>query len=223
MSRAALAAAAFASMLQDCQAADLVAHSQPAPLVAARRTVEGRVAVVDGRTLWFPGSAILVQLADIDSCALPQWSFEPREITPPPSELSPVPCGGLAKAWLKRIVGDGAVVCKLRDRLVDQLAVGVCRTGSNDIATQMLKVGWAKLINPFSTNERYRQAQHNAFSARYGMWATYVLDMPEWRRNAVDRTTGRRPQADFNLLIGRQSEISPPFHDARRQPARTDR
>jgi endonuclease YncB( thermonuclease family) len=224
MSRAALAAAAFASMLQNGEAADLVGHPQPAPLFAShRRSVEGRVAVVDGRTLWFPGSAILVQLADIDSCALPQWSFQPREITPPPGELYPVPCGGLAKAWLKRIVGDGAVVCKLRDRVVDQLTVGVCRTGGGDIALQMLQVGMAKLIIPFSTNERYRQAQHNALSARYGMWATYVLDMPEWRRNAVDRTTGRRPQADFNLLIRRQSEISPPFRDARRQPARTDR
>ena len=123
----------------------------------------------------------------------------------------------------KRIVGDGAVVCKLRDRGAGQISAGVCRTGSNDIALKMLQVGMAKLVDPLSANERYRKAQHNAYSARYGLWATYVLDMPEWRRSAVDRTTGRRPQADFNLLAGRQHEISPPFLDARRQPARTDR
>jgi hypothetical protein len=60
-------------------------------------------------------------------------------------------------------------------------------------------------------------------TARYGMWSTYVLDMPEWRQRAVDKTLGRRPQADINLLQDRNSEISPPFLDARRQPHRRDR
>ena len=60
-------------------------------------------------------------------------------------------------------------------------------------------------------------------SARYGMWATYVLDMDEWRRKAVDKTLSRRPIADFNLLAERENEISPPFEDARRRPRRTDR
>jgi hypothetical protein len=55
------------------------------------------------------------------------------------------------------------------------------------------------------------------------MWGTYVLDMPEWRAKAVDRTLGRRPQADIDLLMERNREISPPFLDARRQPERRDR
>jgi hypothetical protein len=58
-------------------------------------------------------------------------------------------------------------------------------------------------------------------SARYGMWATYVLDMDEWRRKAVDKSTSRRPIADFNLLAERESEISPPFEDARSRPRQT--
>ncbi|OYR22848.1 hypothetical protein CEV34_4046 [Brucella pseudogrignonensis] len=65
--------------------------------------------------------------------------------------------------------------------------------------------------------------QRAAMSARYGMWATYVLDMNEWRRKAVDRTLDRQPIADFNLLAERKSEISPPFADAHRKPKRTDR
>jgi hypothetical protein len=59
-------------------------------------------------------------------------------------------------------------------------------------------------------------------SARYGMWATYVVDMDEWRARAVDRTLSRRPIADFNLLAEREREISPPFQDAGRRPRRTD-
>lgn len=38
----------------------------------------------------------------------------------------------------------------------------------------------------------------------YGMWATYVLDMNEWSRKAVDKTLGRQPIADFNLLVERE-------------------
>lgn len=60
-------------------------------------------------------------------------------------------------------------------------------------------------------------------SARYGMWATYLLDMDEWRAEAVDRTLQRRPIADFNLLAQRQREISPPFIDVRKRPALADR
>jgi hypothetical protein len=60
-------------------------------------------------------------------------------------------------------------------------------------------------------------------SARYGMWATYVLDMDEWRRKAIDRTLSRQSIADFNLLAERENEISPTFDDARRRPRQTDR
>jgi hypothetical protein len=60
-------------------------------------------------------------------------------------------------------------------------------------------------------------------SARSGIWATYVLDMDEWRRKAVDRTLSRQPISDFNLLAERESEISPPFDDARKRPKRVDR
>jgi hypothetical protein len=55
------------------------------------------------------------------------------------------------------------------------------------------------------------------------MWGTYVLDMDEWRGKAIDRTLGRTPFADFNLLAERQSEISPPFQNFRQVPDRTDR
>lgn len=38
----------------------------------------GRVAVMDGRTLWYPQYAKRVQLADIDACELPQWALDPK-------------------------------------------------------------------------------------------------------------------------------------------------
>ncbi|RWD90643.1 MAG: thermonuclease family protein, partial [Mesorhizobium sp.] len=45
----------------------------------------------------------------------------------------------------------------------------------------------------------------------------------EWRGKALDKTLARLPVADLNLLAERESEVSPPFDDARKLPARTDR
>lgn len=184
-------------------------------------TISGRVAVIDGRTLWFPESAQKVRLFRIDTCELPQWSYDPKrhgESTIP----KPVPCGPLAKAWLKRTVGNGQVSCRVSSHSHDGAFVGVCTAKGRDIAIEMLRVGWARVKGPFPAPE-YLAWQNHAMSARYGMWETYVLDMDEWRAKAVDRTHSRRPIADFNLLAEREREISPPFVDARNRPRRTDR
>jgi endonuclease YncB( thermonuclease family) len=184
--------------------------------------ITGRVAVVDGRTLWFANRRILVRLNQIDSCDLPQWAFHPE-----PNDkrrfLSPMPCGALAKAWLKRSIGSRAVTCRLVTVPDPNHLSGICHAGDMDLADEMLRVGLARLITDFPSNPRYFATQRRAIRARYGVWATYVLDMTEWRQKAVDRTPGRKPFADINLLFERQSEITPPFADARRQPSRRDR
>nr|WP_246441455.1 thermonuclease family protein [Aminobacter aganoensis] len=182
--------------------------------------ISGRTAVIDGRTLWFPRGQHKVRLASIDACELPQWSYDPRRhgesMTP-----KPVPCGPLAKAWLKRMVGSAQVSCIVQSYDTDGARLGRCTVKGRDLALEMLRVGWAR-VGAFAPTE-YMTLQNYAVSARHGMWATYVLDMREWRAKAVDRTLSRRPIADFNLLAERESEIAPPFEDARRRPRRTDR
>lgn len=68
-------------------AADLTANPNPQKrnatalsemTTATARVYRGRVAVVDGRTLWFPEHAVKVRLLDIDVCELPQWAFDPN-------------------------------------------------------------------------------------------------------------------------------------------------
>lgn len=182
--------------------------------------VSGRTSVVDGRTLWFPEGGQKVRLGSIDVCELPQWSYDSRRHSE--SEIpKPVPCGPLAKAWLKRVVGGAQVICTVQAADVDGALIGRCSVRGRDLALEMLRAGWAKAISPAPAE--YVVWQQYAMSARHGMWATYVLDMPEWRSKAVDRTLSRQPIADFNLLAERESEISPPFEDARRRPRRTDR
>lgn len=182
--------------------------------------ISGQTSVIDGRTLWFPQGGHKVRLASIDACELPQWSYDPRhhgESAIP----KPAPCGPLAKAWLKRTVGNNQVTCLVHGYDVDGIFLGRCTVRGRDLALEMVRVGWARVTAP--APPEYMTWQNHAMSARHGMWATYVLDMPEWRAKAIDRTLSRRPIADFNLLAERESEISPPFEDARRRPRRTDR
>ncbi|RWK68325.1 thermonuclease family protein [Mesorhizobium sp.] len=212
-------------------AADII--KSPAPVSHGPRTVapapvypvfEGRVAVMDGRTLWYPQFAQEIHLADIDACELPQWALNPKwedreRVKAPP----PVPCGPFAKAWLKRTVGNKSVECTVLAYGNDGVPSARCVVAGRDLALEMLRVGWARVASPYPYNGQYMAYQQHAMAARYGMWATYVLDMNEWRRKAVDKTLDRRPIADFNLLAERESEISPPFVDARKNPKRTDR
>jgi endonuclease YncB( thermonuclease family) len=184
--------------------------------------ISGRVSVIDGRTLWFSNGGHMVRLSSIDTCELPQWSFDPKRHGES-SIPKPAPCGPLAKAWLKRSVGDSIVKCAVRSRGNGGVVAGRCTVGGKDLALEMLRVGWARVEAAASAPPQYRAWQRHAMSARYGMWATYVVDTDEWRAKAVDKTLSRRPIADFNLLAERESEISPPFEDARRRPKRTDR
>jgi endonuclease YncB( thermonuclease family) len=198
----------------------LPVETEPAISSGLPTKILGRAAVIDGRTLWFPRDGQKVRLASIDACELPQWSYDPRrhgESMIP----KPVPCGPLAKAWLKRTIGNAQVTCIVQAYDAGGVLLGRCTISGRDLALEMLRVGWAR-VNAAAPAE-YLTWQNYAMSARHGMWATYVLDMPEWRAKAVDRTLSRRPIADFNLLTERDSEISPPFKDARERPRRTDR
>ena len=214
----------FPGSLSAADASGLPAATKEAAtkeIVRSARVV-GRAAVVDGRTLWLPGPRMLVRLSDIDTCDLPQWSFDPHAATAGPSP-APVACGALAMAWLKRLVGDRRVTCLLDPGATGTVHVGVCRVGSLDLGREMLRVGWARLATGGASRPDDRAAQSQAIGGRHGIWGTYVLDMDEWRKKAVDRTLGRRPVADWNLLSTREREISPAFRDAHRQPRRRDR
>ncbi len=193
-----------------------------APTPVHYPTIEGRASVIDGRTLWYPQVSMRVGLAGIDVCELPQWSFMAEPLSRAKTNIPrPAPCGPLAKAWLKRVVDGRAIQCRGVSYRADGTLEANCSANGRDLGLEMLRVGWARITD--SSSGSYAQAQRIAMASRYGMWSTYVLDMNEWRRKAVDRTVARRPIADMNLLAERESEISPPFADIRRLPQRTDR
>jgi len=208
----------------------LTIHSEAADYVGgnaaeAERQMEisGRVAVLDGRSLWFGDRRLTVRLAGLEGCEVPQWAFLPNRRSSASRPMAPVACGALAKAWLKRLVGLDLVRCTVRAFNGANGVTGVCNVQTHDLSLEMLRVGLARYSAPGLGDQAYLQAQQYAMAARYGIWGTYVLDMDEWRRRAIDKTLDRTPQADLNLLSSRESEISPPFADARCQPRRRDR
>jgi endonuclease YncB( thermonuclease family) len=189
---------------------------------ATQQNIVGPASPIDGTTLWFPHSGQSVQLAGIDSCALPQWAYDPA-VPDTGAVPKPIPCGALAKAWLKRAIGNATIACRIVAAPASGPVIGRCRRDGRDLATEMLRVGMARVQSAPSARPEYLRWQDHARSARYGMWGSYVLDMDEWRTKAIDKSLARRPIADFNLLAERKAEISPPFHDARNRPRRRDR
>lgn len=187
------------------------------PAAPAISTIEGRASAMSGDTLWFPDPGLNVRLAGIRACGLPQWAFYPSKERGP--HLAPVPCGPIAKAWMKRTIGAGVVSCHIVSP-VDLAAR--CAVRGRDLGLEMLRVGWA-LVSDAGAATPYLAAERYARSARYGLWGTYVLDPDEWQMRAVDRTLARRPVADRNLLKDRHSEVTPPFADWRNRPVRSDR
>lgn len=112
MKRYLSAVAVLSAIVQPATAADLVKNpaatirqeqdSADAP-VYPYPVYKGRVAVMDGRTLWYPQYAQRIRLVDIDACELPQWALDPKWVGRERQKApSPVTCGPLAKAWLKR-------------------------------------------------------------------------------------------------------------------------
>lgn len=178
----------------------------------------GRVSVVDGRTLLFPEHGRTVQLMNIDTCDLPQWAVIQSSSGP-----SPVPCGAKAKAWLTRTVGTQTVDCLGTGYTQSGQVLAYCSVKGRDVALEMLRVGLAVIDTPRPLRAEYFSVQSEAVAKRYGIWGTFVLDMDEWRRRAVDQTPTRQPIADYNLLADRHRDVTPPMFESRNLPKTTSK
>ncbi len=147
---------------------------------------KGRVVILDGTTLWFPDRGERFHLDGLWTCAWPQWaldwSTEEKSLTP-----APVPCGALAKSWLKRAVRQAIVVCQPIFRVGPADLSGRCSVDHRDLGLEMLRVGWARLATQSDPDPGYVQAELDARSARYGLWRIQVLDMVDQRTKSRDR------------------------------------
>lgn len=155
----------------------------------------GRAVAIDGRTLRFPESGAVVQLMDLDTCELPQWAYNQ-------DMKRPVPCGGFAKAWLKRIIGQASIVCQVATIAPDGMQLAYCFRENQDIGLKLIAKGWARVATPQAQCPGYLQSQKKAQLANYGLWKDRVLEAGVWREQARDKTLSRRPIADYRLISG---------------------
>ena len=186
---------------------------------SAPPAISGRVSVVDGRTLYFPGHGRTVQLVNINTCNLAQWA-----VIPPASRAdkpAPIPCGAKAKAWLARSIGTNKVQCSPAGYTAQGQFLAYCTVKEKDLALEMLRVGLAVIDTPNPLRPEYFSVQADAVVKEYGIWSTFVLDMDEWRRRAVDQTPARQPIADYNLLADRGRDLTPPMIRRRNRPNTT--
>lgn len=192
-------AASIILLASQATAADLVVGDYNVIRAPSEQPVypvyRGRAVAIDGRTLRFPDSGAVVQLMDLDTCELPQWAYNQ-------DMKRPVPCGGFAKAWLKRIIGQTSIACHVATIAPDGMPLAYCFRGKQDIALVLISKGWARVATPDAQCPGYLQAQRKAQLANYGLWKDRALDVNLWREVAGDRTLSRRPIADYFLIVG---------------------
>lgn len=156
-------------------------------------TYRGAVTVLDGRTLEFFPDGPTVRLADVDTCALPQWAFERSGY--------PYPCGPLGKAWLMRLVRRDTLTCRIVGTDHDGTPLGRCSVRGGDLGYNVLRVGIGQTPKGYAPpNGCYDCAEAQALRNGWGLNGTVYLDPSDWRRRAEDRSLARRPFRDRNMI-----------------------
>ena len=130
-----------------------------------------------------------VRLADGDSFSLGRERYRLYGIDAPElhqqctdSAGRAWPCGTRARSELRRIIGTHPVHCRTvsTDRYGRNIAV--CQAGGRDLAEEMVRSGFATVIDRRGDTNPYRGAQAAARADKSGIWAGTFERPNDWRR-----------------------------------------
>ena len=133
------------------------------------QTVEGFVQVVEGDLISVNGA--LIRLYGIDAP-------EPGQICYTRTGRA-YDCGEASRVMLDRVVGANQVACTVYSQLTTEEQVGRCFIGRTDIATVLVRGGWAFTLP--SLSNRYEGAQARAQARRAGVWSGQAARPWVWR------------------------------------------
>jgi endonuclease YncB( thermonuclease family) len=143
-----------------------------------------------------------VRLSDGDSFSLGRERYRLQGIDAPElhqecndSSGRAWPCGTRARSELRRIIGTNPVQCRTlsTDRYGRNIAV--CEAGGRDLAEEMVRAGFATVIERRSVSGRYRDAQAKARADKRGIWAGTFDTPSDWRRSNPRVDDSRAPSS----------------------------
>lgn len=127
------------------------------------------VRVIDGDSLVVDGTE--VRLTGIDA---PEYRQDCRD-----TDGRSYDCGRQARDTLRRLVGGAEIACNSHDTDRYGRAVAQCRSGSIDIAGEMVRLGWAIAIR--EEGIVYLDEEREAKAAKRGLWRGRFDRPSEWR------------------------------------------
>ena len=139
------------------------------------RTVEGFVQAVEGDLISVNGA--LIRLYGIDAPELGQICYTRTGRA--------YDCGAAARAMLDRVIGANQVTCTVYSQLTTEEQVGRCFIGRTDVASVLVRGGWAFTLP--SLSNRYEGAQARAQARRAGVWSGQAARPWVWRSRQHDR------------------------------------
>jgi endonuclease YncB( thermonuclease family) len=108
-------------------------------------------------------------------------------------------CGDAAAAELRRLVGSRDVICEQRDTDTYGRIVAICRVGTTDLGSAMVRAGFALAYRRYSDD--YVDEEREARSARRGVWAGEFTAPEAYRseqRDAPDERAASAQQSQRN-------------------------
>jgi len=140
----------------------------------AASSISNSVRVVDGDTIVLDG--IKIRLKGIDAPESKQECISYSEA----KKRTKIPCGEMATAELKNIIGINHVSCSNEGKDIYNRQLSYCYVGELNINEEMVRRGYA--IAAIKYDKSFKLDETLAKSTKEGLWAGEFEDPEKWRK-----------------------------------------
>ena len=118
------------------------------------------------------------------------------------------PCGLRARSELRRIIGTSPVQCRTVSTDRYGRFVAICRAGGRDIASELVRAGFATTIKSRDGRNPYEDEEADARAEKRGLWAGTFEPPREWRRaNPRRPETAPLPESPRDWLARKTADL----------------